>query len=245
MATMEKKELTDNQHWYNQLMDRVSNPSYRYQHTGVAMAVGTDFDPSSLLTTKALSEVHIEHSEQSSIVGLLLQFPENPSAEEMDRIFKRITDYTKGIIPITLQPGNSVVRQFVLRTRSWLFFTPLAHTFQIQVDYSIDGLDQSDTISYDQSVQSTIKAITIGAVIGGIAGATLKSLTSETTITEGNFLRAIIISILASTAVAVAFARKNTAQPIVSIEDFWGGILIGFTTGFFGFEQFSDIFPTA
>jgi hypothetical protein len=58
-----------------------------------------------------------------------------------------------------------------------------------------------------------------------------------------SFLAALAISVLASLAVVVAFARKSAAQPIVSVEDFWGGALIDFSTSFFGFEQFLKLFP--
>jgi len=43
--------------------------------------------------------------------------------------------------------------------------------------------------------------------------------------------------------VVVAFARKSSAQPLVSVEDFWGGMVIGFTVGYFGFNQFLHLFP--
>lgn len=39
----------------------------------------------------------------------------------------------------------------------------------------------------------------------------------------------------------IAFARKKDAQPILSIEDFWGGVLIGFLAGFLG-KSFLDRF---
>ena len=57
--------------------------------------------------------------------------------------------------------------------------------------------------------------------------------------------RAMIVAVLASSAVVVALARKSNAQPFVSIEDFWGGIVIGFSVGYFGFELFSDVFAAA
>jgi hypothetical protein len=178
----------------------------------------------------------------SSVVGLQLSFPQNPSSEELDKIFRRIADYKQGIIPVTLQPGDSVVRQFVLCTRNWLLFTPLTHTFQIQVNYSSDGVDHSDTISYQQSIRATMGAMVLGAVSGALMGTFLKNLTATPPSSGVPFLRVAAASVLASVAVIIAFARKSTAQPIISIEDFWGGALIGFSTGFFGFDQFFGLF---
>ncbi len=148
------------------------------------------------------------------------------------------------MIPIQLQPGDSIVKQFVLRTRHWLFFIPITHIFQIQVNYTGDGVDHTDTITYEQSIRSTMSAMAIGAACGAILGTLLKSLSISpiASASDGSIFRAIIVSVLAGFAVVIAFARKNTAQPIVSIEDFWGGALIGFTVGYLGFDQFHGLF---
>jgi hypothetical protein len=222
----------------------------RQRHTGTAIAVGTDFGPK--LEQQIISaEIHVgEAGERSTVAGIMFQFPQNPSAEELDRLFRRLEDYKTGLIPDTLQPGDSVVKQFVLRTRNWLFFTPLTHRFQIQVNYSADGVDHTDTISYEQTIRSGIPAVAIGAAVGAIVGTFLKTLMASP---AGNsakflglfgesFLAALAVSLLASLAVVVAFARKSSAQPIVSVEDFWGGSLIGFSTSFFGFDQFLHLF---
>lgn len=213
-------------------------------HSGIAIAVGTDFNPEAEVERHLVNmTATIERmGDNSSMVGMQLNFPENPTSEELDKIFRRIDNYKKGLIPVTLQPGDSVVKQFVLRTRNWLLFTPLTHSFQIQVDYSSDGIDHADTIAYQQSIRATMGAIAIGAVIGAIMGTLLKSLTTPTPSELGRALRIMAASIVASIAVVIAFARKSNAQPIVSVEDFWGGALIGFSVGFFGFEQFFGLF---
>jgi hypothetical protein len=213
----------------------------RSRHTGVAIAVGTDFDPT-IEHDFVKMQANIENmGPHSSIVGMQFSFPTNPTPEELDRIFRRLVDYKHGLIPVTLQPGDSTVRQFVLRTRHWLLFTPLTHAFQIQVNYAGDGVDHTDTIAYGQSIGATIGAISIGACCGAILGAVLKQLSSADGGGATALGRAIVVALLASIAVVVAFARKTAAQPIVSVEDFWGGALIGFTVGFSGFGQFSGI----
>jgi hypothetical protein len=180
----------------------------------------------------------------ASVTGVMLNFPQNPTSEDLDRIFRRISDYKKGLIPVQLQPGDSMVKQFVLRTRHWLFFTPLTHKFEIQVNYTGDGVDHTDTIAYEQSIRSSFTAIAIGSVAGAVLGTLLKTLrgSSAPDIVKWSVLQALVVSALASIAVVVAFARKSSAQPIVSVEDFWGGALLGFTVGFFGFDQFLGLF---
>jgi hypothetical protein len=105
----------------------------RHRHTSVAIAVGTDFDPNAKRDFIA-AEVNVQTAgERSTIAGVMFNFPKNPSTEELDQIFWRLADYRSGLIPVHLQPGDSVVKQFVLKTRRWLFFTPLTHRFQIQL----------------------------------------------------------------------------------------------------------------
>lgn len=214
----------------------------RRRHTGVAIAVGTDFDPTVDHDFVNMQTNVKSMGDHSSIVGVQFSFPTNPSAEELDRVFRRLADYKHGLIPVTLQPGDSTVKQFVLRTRRWLLFTPLTHTFQIQVNYSGDGVDHTDTIAYGQNVGATIGAVSVGACCGAVLGAVLKHLSSADGASATSLGRAILVALLASIAVVVAFARKSAAQPIVSVEDFWGGALIGFTVGFSGFGQFSGVF---
>ena len=143
--------------------------------SGIAVAVGTDFDPTAERDFVKVSTSVQHMGDHSNIIGVQFRFPENPTAEELDQIFRRMADYKKGIIPVQLQPGDSLVRQFVLRTRHWLFFTPLAHRFQIQVNYTGDGADHTDIIAYEQSIRSTITAMSIGDC-GAIIGTLLKSL---------------------------------------------------------------------
>jgi hypothetical protein len=214
----------------------------RDSYSGVAIAVGTDFNPeqekSFVEMATNIGELKGDHI---SITGLQLNFPTNPTSEELDRVFARILNYQKGLVPTTLQPGDSVVKQFVLCTRRWLFFAPLSHLFQIQVSYSVDHIDHIGTISYEQRIAAPLRSVTLGGLAGAAAGSILKSLTQPWA-GPGSFILAICAAMLSSVAVTIAFARKASAQPIISIEDFWGGSLIGFSVGFFGFDQFSDLF---
>lgn len=250
-ARIQRSPQQETKGWYTKIFDRLLDQIWKpSQFSGIAIAVGTNFDPSSMLLERPFANSEMRVSDVTTDGNLtlnqsLINFSVIPKGEELDQIFTRIQDYQKGIIPVTLQPGNSVVRQFVLRTRNWLFFTPLTHTFQIQVNYSIEGKDHTETIAYEQAIRSTLGAVAIGAMVGAIIGAALKGLTRPVETSEQNVIQAVITSILASVIVVIAFARKSSTQPIISVEDFWGGMVIGFMTGFFGFEQFFGLFSAA
>ena len=165
------------------------------------------------------------------------------STEEIDSIFRRIDAARKGIIPVTLQPGDTVVRRFVLRTRNWLFFTPLYHNFIIKISYSSDEQDHFATIAYQANLRATMAAVALGAIVGAVMGSTVKNLNALQGFgSTSAMFYTYLVSTIASVAVVIAFARKATAQSFVSIEDFWGGSLIGFSVRFFGFDAFLHLF---
>jgi hypothetical protein len=100
-----------------------------------------------------------------------------------------------------------------------------------------------DTINYNLNIRSNFFSICIGAVLGSLMGSLLRNLSGVVSqVTAMAVWQAVIVGGISSLAVVIAFARKTAAQPMVSIEDFWGGTLIGFSVGFFGFEKFLYLF---
>jgi hypothetical protein len=219
------------------------------EHPGVATAVGTEITPeeaSNLFKSEITvgRNLHIESGGTFSAVSFVL--PGKPTSDELDAIMRRVIDYRRGTLPVRLQPGDSVVRQFVLRTRSRIFFRPLSHSFQIQVSYSVDDEDHTGTIPYQLTIQAALGSISAGSVVGAVLGTLVRSLSHPNTASISThpvtILQALAVSVMASIAVVIAFARKSSAQPLVSIEDFWGGLVIGFTVGYFGFQTFTGLF---
>lgn len=166
-----------------------------------------------------------------------LNFPTNPTNEELDRIFRKIEDFRAGKIPILLQPGNALVKQFVLRARKSVFFTPIEYTFQIQTKYAVDSEEQFEVVPFKLDIRAAISSTIIGSLIGGIVGTMAQMLSKGQTIALGPVGLAAIFSAVA----VVAFARKANAQQIISIEDFWGGFFIGFLIGYLGEGFFRNL----
>ncbi len=152
--------------------------------------------------------------------------------DEIRKIFWDINEYQHGRRPVTLRPGDSVVQHFVLKTTRWLTFTPIAHTFQIQVRYEIDGNAHTDTIPFALNIRAATASTLIGAIIGSMLGAIVNPQNSLTDSVQVG--RILLTSSIFAVIIVVAFARKNSVQQIVSVEDFWGGIFIGFLVGYSG-----------
>lgn len=191
--------------------------------------------------------MQIENLQGGSATGALIEryqtldiMIDSASPKHIDSILWRFEAFKRGVVPIVLQPGNSVVKQFIFRTRSWLFFTPLAHTLQIQVYYSVDNRDHSYTIPFDLTIQAEIRAVMIGAIVGSAVGGMARLLSdiksNQNLGSPSAGILSILLAVILSAITVVSFARKSGTQQIVSVEDFWGGLFLGFLIGFLGQE---------
>jgi hypothetical protein len=165
------------------------------------------------------------------------------SPEQIDGVLWRLIAFRHGLVPVVLQPGDSVVKQFIFRTTSWLFFRPLAHTLNIEVRYSVEGRDHVAAAVFNLVVQAALRATLIGAVLGGVLGGLARALSQADTTHTSLSVRyiSIILAAILSAVAVVSLARKSNAQQIISVEDFWGGLFLGFLIGFFG-QQFAARF---
>ena len=122
---------TQRRSWSTKFLDRVLGRDIENSQNGVAVAVGPEFSPE--IDSSAISiATKVENmAPGSSVQGIAFNFPHNPNPEDLDRIYLRLEGMRKGQVPITLQPGDTLIRQFVLRTRRMLFFSPLAYAFKI------------------------------------------------------------------------------------------------------------------
>jgi hypothetical protein len=160
--------------------------------------------------------------------------------------------------PYVLQPNDSITKEFVFITRGrhrWITFIPTTLAMKIQLRYGLDNRCHLKTIKAEVNIQVRLEAIAIGALLGGLAGSMIRQLgdngrvlliynatfdainsTPSDKVEIFNGMMIIFISVIFSIAAVIAFARKAAAQKIISIEDFYGGFLIGFLVGLQGPE---------
>lgn len=168
-----------------------------------------------------------------------------------------------------LPSASTAVFTAVLAVKKSFFFAPSKYRLQFNVNYSFDPptrtknnigeqnvrlqeYEQSDqvlftnTIAHEISIRPSIYSIIWGASGGGFIGAIARLLQINPSITwisftQTDFLVAIALSIILSGIAVIFMARKSDAQSFVSIEDFWGGLLIGFLIGYTGTSFFSEL----
>jgi hypothetical protein len=131
-----------------------------------------------------------------------------------------------------MQAGNSTTRVFTLRSRQAIWFRPATYRLQIQVEYEIGGLFNVDTIDQVLQVKSSLISMVLGALLGGLAG--WFTATGSALAVDATHLISLAVSLVFAMMAVVLFARKKDVQPIIAVEDFWGGVAIGFLVAYSG-----------
>jgi uncharacterized protein (DUF2342 family) len=102
----------------------------------------------------------------------------------------------------------------------------------------VDSEEQLDTVPFNLQIRATTTSIMSGAICGSVLGTIARSLGQTGATLSAS---ALVLSAIFGAIAVIAFARKESAQTIVSIEDFWGGIIIGFLIGYLGESYFQSI----
>ncbi len=148
-------------------------------------------------------------------------------------------------VPETIQPGNTTVKMVSLRTHRWLLFSPAVYQLEAQICYRLDGQDNTDVAKVPLNVRAPLTALmtgaAAGAVLGGVVGLTWQFLERKPSLGWPQALANVVLSLI----VIVAFARKKDAQPFISIEDFYGGLFVGFTVGVAGEDWLNWVMSSA
>jgi F0F1-type ATP synthase assembly protein I len=141
-----------------------------------------------------------------------------------------------------LQPGNSILNEFTVRTRQTNLFTPSVYCFHMQIAYEMDGRVNHDTAKTFLNIKAPISAMGLGAALGAVVGTLLKYFDqTQPQLAVSGLIVAMCSSILIALVLVVAFARKKDAQPFITIEDFYGGAFVGVLAGFSGYALLHQV----
>jgi hypothetical protein len=164
-----------------------------------------------------------------------------------DRLAEESKKYSDALVAVInpvststqLQAGNSTTRVFTVRTRRGMGFKPASYRLQIEVEYEIMGICNIDTLEHHLPIKASLTSMIVGAVIGGVGG-WFTSQGGAATLDIAHGLSLAVSVVIAAMAV-VLFARKKDAQPLIAIEDFWGGVAVGFLVAYFGPKVISGL----
>jgi hypothetical protein len=139
-----------------------------------------------------------------------------------------------------LQAGNSTARLFTIRSRRSVWFRPASYKLQIEVEYEIAGTRNVDTIEHPLQVKASLTSMVLGAILGGLGGWFTSKGASIKLDTPA--IISLSVSLVLAAMTVVLFARKKDVQPLIAIEDFWGGVAIGFLAAYSGPQIFRGLF---
>jgi hypothetical protein len=160
---------------------------------------------------------------------------------------------------IALQPGSTAVYTATFNVKNSIIFTPSQYRLQFNVNYSFQPEKSSDdfesrsnrdevftnTVSHEISIRPSLFSVILGAAIGGLVGSIARLLqithSNKTPLELPVSVVGVLISVMLSSISVIFIARKSESQSFISVEDFWGALLIGFFVGYTGASFFEQV----
>ncbi len=148
----------------------------------------------------------------------------------------------------TIAPGESNGYSFKALMPQWLFITGGQLSFQGVITYRREGSSHTSTFEIGFPFRPPLRSISLGALIGaflGSAAKVLKDIGPDILQQKplGMLTSTLLAIILSMIAVVYSSRRSNESQPVLTVEDVWGGMILGFLIGYLGNEFFQTIVP--
>lgn len=139
---------------------------------------------------------------------------------------------------ITIEPHCEAVAYFQINTAGWLFFTPTRKSLYTFVKYRVNGKEKTQVVTSEFDVKPPLLSIVIGSLFGSVLGTTAKVLNSSQTLEWQPILVSIGSSAVMSLIATIALSRKTGTQGFITVEDFFGGFVVGALIGYGGSTYF-------
>jgi len=167
-----------------------------------------------------------------------------PPGQEM--IFGNLEKPDEPIMSVL--PSESTSYSFKAVVTRWLLISGGELVFPGRIKYRYKKEIHYAPFEVRLTLRPPLLANGIGAVAGSILGNGARSLKEQGAGFFQNvgieFAAAIVLaSILAVIAIIYSSRRTGESQPILTVEDFWGGLIVGFMIGYLGHEVFQRLVP--
>ena len=134
------------------------------------------------------------------------------------------------------------VAYFQVSTSNWLFFTPMRKPLSTQIRYRVDGIEKTQVITSEFEIKPPLASTVMGAIFGGILGNLARALNAKSELIWQSLLVSTGSSIVMSLIAAIALSRKTGTQGFITVEDFFGGFVVGSLIGYSGSDYFEQVF---
>jgi hypothetical protein len=143
--------------------------------------------------------------------------------------------------PTIIPPHCEIVETFSFRAGNWLWSQPTTVNTNVQIDYEFEGMLKTQVVPITANVRPAPMAIVLGSIAGGVVGSLARGSSPFERATMFSALTAVFMSIIA----AIGLSRKSGSQGVVTVEDFYGGFLVGALIGYGGPAVFEKAVNTA
>jgi hypothetical protein len=145
-------------------------------------------------------------------------------------------------------PAESVSYSFKAVASNWLLMSGGDLSFPGLIKYRHKEEIHFSPFEVRLTLRPPLLSNCLGAGVGSVAGFVARTLQREQTtaaalLTVAHISGAILALILSVIAVVYSSRRTGESQPILTVEDFWGGLVIGFMIAYLGQEYFQKIVP--
>ncbi len=137
-----------------------------------------------------------------------------------------------------IEPHCEVVAYFFVSTTGWLFFTPTRKSLSTQIRYRVQGGERTEVATTEFEFKPPLSAAIIGASTGAILGSLARLFNNAPLTLSLTTMTAVGGSVLMSLIAAIALSRKTGTQGFITVEDFFGGFVVGSLIGYGGSEYF-------
>jgi hypothetical protein len=150
-----------------------------------------------------------------------------------------------------IQPKNTYREDFNLRAGWSGGLRPRPDTYIIsgEVEYKLEDKMYYKQINIEVSIFPSLGSMLIGTLIGSLLGTVVNAIMPH--IREASnpipgldlIIPQVFANLILGFIVGITLMRKKDVQPFLTVEDFWGGILLGFLVGFSGAQFIKSFLP--
>lgn len=165
-----------------------------------------------------------------------------PRTEHSGEISKEVNLSGEG--SIKLAPNDILIHNFHLRIEGWLFASTKEYELNAAVSYLVDGRTHRQAKRIKFSTRTRILSPIIGALVGSLMGSFAKTIFSAKMADldwSNLFLQTLAASTFGIVATVIAVRRLGT-QPVLVVEDIYGGLILGFFSGYVGRDFFETFY---
>ena len=143
-----------------------------------------------------------------------------------------------------LFPNSEVVRYLNIQSRGWLLFKPTKLSAYVQVSYRFTDDEEktirSQVIATAFGIRPPLWSNIWGGIVGALLGTLARELQDDVGLDLGQLSLTVATSIVMSIIATIALSRKTDSQGFITVEDFYGGFVLGALIGYAGSRYFEQ-----